>query len=495
MSTAALRVEVILQEIFSYLPTQVLLFTCSIVNKVWNREARKFVRNYRRCRIKTVSRCGNMMEIVPENYSTVPMEVFKGYDVMCGQIVGHGRVVPFNYMVVPEHWCGAWHKELESDAIILRNLVEYMKFKYLEIEGHVKVNCACGKFMVNLLTEKSSDVQTLVISAGYPTFKNLETLGWVPAFFNLEEVEITSVGMGYPPSALHKYMLRWLLGNAPHIKSVSVESPLHPPGILANEMGFGGRSLNWWKINIGTTPGLQLRHGGCSVESRARELNVFRPAPDFVDDRSGIVGNVLMKFVKCLEDIVRTNHKSVDSFLIFHGCALAVSPYAPRTNLKFLRLDHLIYNDSEAWKQIVGIDFGAKMPVLVKVYLSLETNYEAQYGSVVHAALTVRSLNISLGSKVTSIWPMPALFPNISNLNCTLMGSGNVLAEIFKDWCLLLDMNLSLNLTCGGKWNYENDFCGIDDEEMVLLREQDGAYLAEVHIVPVRPCLVTMPRK
>ena len=47
----ALRVEVILREIFKYLSAKVLLIPCSLVNKFWKKEARTFIRDYQNCRI------------------------------------------------------------------------------------------------------------------------------------------------------------------------------------------------------------------------------------------------------------------------------------------------------------------------------------------------------------------------------------------------------------------------------------------------------------
>ena len=40
--------------------------------------------------------------------------------------------------------------------------------------------------------------------------------------------------------------------------------------------------------------------------------------------------------------------------------------------------------------------------------------------------------------------------------------------------------------------NYDGDILGIPEEEAQLLRRQDDEYLRSVHIVPIRPSLLTM---
>lgn len=497
----ALRLPVILREIFAYLPTEVLLVACSLVNTLWNTEARNFIRDYRRCRIKRWVGCPkNPQHDLRSCHSKIAteytvLESLVGYDKICEDILGNGRAVPFNYMVLPEHSCCDWDNHCRTDDIVLRNLTGGMKFKYLEILGNVKVNCDCGKEIVRLLMQKCCDVKVLIISAGFRTFENLQILGWVPTFPKLEELDISSMRLAYPPAERDKLMLRWLLHNAPHIKSVRLESEVAALGILPTEILPRVMLVGSLNIDIRTNLGLELLRKACTAQSGLRELRLFGPTGNLREVGLPIERNTVMQFNTCLEQIIHMSHKSLESIRIFHGCTLTPVSHPPLTKLTYLCLDHMIYGDHEVWKAIVGLDFGKTMPVLVKVYLAVETDYEPQYGNVVHAATTVRSLEIRFGSNVTNVWPLPALFPNISDLDCVFKGRGNFVIDIFKNWRHLLDMRLTFDWVRGSTRNHDMDFCGIYEEEAEMLRHQDGVYLAKVHIVPVRPCLVTMLSK
>ena len=75
--------HLILHKIFVYVPTNLLLSSCSLVNKTWNREARTFVRDYRLCKIR-----------MKENYGVC--KNFQALDELCAKMVPGGRIFPVN---------------------------------------------------------------------------------------------------------------------------------------------------------------------------------------------------------------------------------------------------------------------------------------------------------------------------------------------------------------------------------------------------------------
>ena len=105
-------------------------------------------------------------------------------------------------------------------------------------------------------------------------------------------------------------------------------------------------------------------------------------------------------------------------------------------------------------------------------------------------------MTIYFGTKVAIRWPIPVMFTNIYELDCGEMGRCNLLTDIFRNWRHLLDLSLLFGWMPGGKRYFDMDFCGIhpgrgEDTKAT----KDSVYLANVHIVPFRPCLVKMLSK
>ena len=67
-------------------------------------------------------------------------------------------------------------------------------------------------------------------------------------------------------------------------------------------------------------------------------------------------------------------------------------------------------------------------------------------------------------------------------------------SKIFKNWPNLK----TLSVRDGFEYhvsNYDAEFCGINQEEAELLGTMDNEDLRRLHIVPIRPCVSTMPSK
>ena len=93
------------------------------------------------------------------------------------------------------------------------------------------------------------------------------------------------------------------------------------------------------------------------------------------------------------------------------------------------------------------------------------------------------------------------VFPKVLNLNLTLYGTiGNAIPDelpfqrVFECWPALEVLRLAVDRN-NLSHNLDSEFCGINSEEVELLWEMDVEDLKAVHIVPIRPCILTMTSK
>ena len=91
--------------------------------------------------------------------------------------------------------------------------------------------------------------------------------------------------------------------------------------------------------------------------------------------------------------------------------------------------------------------------------------------------------------------PLKHLAPNITLFELEFRAhSAHIL--VFSQICQLwpqLEVVKIKGSGCFPERNYDADFCGIYEEEASYLREQGEQFLDVVHIVPIKPSLMTMP--
>ena len=126
-----------------------------------------------------------------------------------------------------------------------------------------------------------------------------------------------------------------------------------------------------------------------------------------------------------------------------------------------------------------------------------------------YCCTTVRNLELLIESQAANVRPLQALFPNVSHLSFKFVDSRTdeadftMLIQIFECWSDLETLGCSVEC---GNWgsrsiqkpprrNYDADFLGIHEEEAELLRQKDEEFLRRVHIVPIRPSVLTMSSK
>ena len=111
---------------------------------------------------------------------------------------------------------------------------------------------------------------------------------------------------------------------------------------------------------------------------------------------------------------------------------------------------------------------------------------------------SVRKLSLQLQVGTINMSSIKTVFPNVTSLGIIMQDTDVTEAhlppfqEIWELWPNLAEFSFE------GKTNFlerncDADFCGINEQEVELLRRMDEEYLKAVHIVPIRPCPLTMP--
>ena len=160
---------------------------------------------------------------------------------------------------------------------------------------------------------------------------------------------------------------------------------------------------------------------------------------------------------------------------------------------------------AEFWNALGSIDGDRMMPKLEEIELKLaldETGRPSEWppsnpGRQVHYSYSsVRKLTLDLTFVRVNLLEVKALFPNVTWLEVVCSRAEHLRpSEEFRFWELWRNLeDLDIDGIILGR-NYDADFCGINEEEVELLREMndDEDYLQSVHIVPIRPSLLTMP--
>ena len=108
-----------------------------------------------------------------------------------------------------------------------------------------------------------------------------------------------------------------------------------------------------------------------------------------------------------------------------------------------------------------------------------------------------RKLTLDLFNKNINLVPIQSLAPKMTLLELKILHTSDFDADlapfrdIWKLWPQLVGLKINVKAQYSNR-NYDADFCGIWKEEAQILREKDEEYLRSLHIVPVRPSVLTM---
>ena len=423
----------------------------------------------------------------------------------------HGRLVQFNSLEINFGKARDW----DSDERRYQYLGHHLMLKYFTItgmeedpEGHFEYSS-----LATMLKYGSRDLRSLTIDGIAP----LSYLKGSLTFPRLEEFTISKPfysAYGLPESSKTE-TLGWLLRDAPNLKRISVADfqslRFFPDEILTRVKLQGLLKVGLWrKQDVSLLCQVSKKISGMEG------LRLYEPPSDLELD-----GDVRHQFDSAVERMLQRDHHRLKSIEIFGLYSLSSLSHPPFSNLLKLSINRWnVETLEDLWDAMASVNFAIAMPKLEEVEICIPTtgqydqfgNYVhdafwqndwpiANYDDVRHCAPSVRKLTLDLEIRGIRVHPLQALFPNISSLQlkCTRQIDSTEwtvvpLADIWECWPQLEDLKKTWR-GLSAIHSYDADFCGIHQEEVDMLAWEGREYLQNVHIVPIRPCILTMSSK
>ena len=517
----ALRNSLILNRVFSSLPTKFLL-NCSLVNKAWCEESRKFIREHRKCTARILHKCKATLPFI--------RNLFK----FNSQILGMKTTVPYNgihFITASSAWCdesGTEHTELcriiRSDDVDMKTK---LKFKYLCIEliDHCE-NCHYGRHcseycreyhcrnhygaMTNLLQSMSDKIEYLRIvqpklpSPSYSSnFRECSSSSSLGVFTKLETLEINSEFL-----RCNEQLLMKLIYSAPNLRKVVNCQQDEYSGIMPMIEMLSPDKLYLlanldveilWEEHAEIYK--KIAHAGPALESLSVSVPFGENFSTFGDSFRRICQELLESSQRSLKTM-KICGKISQSSILFH-----LEPAVVLINLSELSFD-FHYGTQRQFSNFFGggIDFGRFSPSLEKIKLIYwEYPPHVIYNNQNDQQIRVPFLSSSSVTKLelesncyrsSSLTHLARTFPAVTSLQIKSLDVENVInfSQIASLWPALETIQLD-GMTAGLCLNYDSEFCGTTPEEMACLWGQSPEFLSQVHIVPIRPALSSLTSK
>ena len=218
----ALRNSLILNQIFSFLPTRFLLHHSSLVNRLWCEESRKFIRDYRGCtvRISHESEAKPFVLILKkfsECLSQANMAVpYSGISVAMMEMKQKGSWSCFN----PSH-PGSCHSDDDYDKLCASiSSSRYVKLQYLSLDLD-SVDCFhCSKHwssLAKVLRFMSGKIEHLNVIQGSSLLTvDVDLMSSSTVFPKLEILKIDLESLKSDTVLFNK-----IINSAPNLKQIS----------------------------------------------------------------------------------------------------------------------------------------------------------------------------------------------------------------------------------------------------------------------------------
>ena len=231
--------------------------------------------------------------------------------------------------------------------------------------------------------------------------------------------------------------------------------------------------------------------------------------------------NLQLAFSTALEQLLTACHPTLEVISIesFYPITCLICPALQ--NLRKLKLKTTFGPLETLSDALLSIDYERTMPRLEEVvikmadfvemdstsrdYITGNKAWPSVGGKIVKnerlgCSHSVRKLTLELHVKTINMPVLKALFPNVSLLEITgkqgalLKRDSLPLAQVFQFWPDLTELKIA-GANNFARRSFDADICGIHEEEAALLRTMDTSFLERVQIVPIKPCLLTMPSK
>ena len=468
------------------------------------------MRDYRKCTARIQSR-----PVVPLVMSLLKFDI---------HLLGMKTTVPYNgihfYMAKSEamksYGFPCYFSPVFSDSDLCHFEGEYttlcqfirtgkMKLKYLSIDLE-PVDCpGCTRHCMSVakvLSAVSDQIEHVNLVQCDPII-NVDptlTLGSV-IFTKLQILEINSKTFKSNPVLFNK-----IISSAPNLKILNYDSnhdsmemfKVLPPDKL--------HLLKKLSLRCGNTTREEMEmifKKLCCVAPAVEEMTVFFPVTVRFQERGPI-------FLAVSRKLLESSQKSLERMviLIFGNGRQDSTLVESVPAVRFSKMSRLTITGTQldVCSTVRGIDFDRMFPSLKGITLAAKQNFvfrgenDVDMGLMVperafYSSTTVAALVLNLDSYGnTSFNQLRQMFPAVTSLCVRSLSPGNmiILWQVIRLWPGLKE--IALHGKSRGVWtNYDYQFCGTSREEMEYLWEQDSAFLTKVHIVPIRPCLSTLP--
>ena len=520
----ALQNELILDKIFEHLPVKSLL-GCSEVCRIWNNQVRTYIRDHRKCTVSISS-------------ASSPCSRLRELD----QVIGDMNIVPFNsiqFHLEPHEVC-LFHEnngrcakkprmQVPDDGLSCRNLFTRMKLKHLTIRISPSITCCPAMYLLfRILLEKKheiTDLKVLNVSRSFmDVFVDTQPL-------ELQALERLQVGTapsrnfergrpirdlrrmdgrqtrGWQPMDGQKtldFLEKILHGSTPKLKQIFDYTvgrkftkilPVNKYKLLSN-YGFNKERVGQAVLLADSRPSLsELSVQFQNVRDHQPPFEYNHIIQSFIQSSlKSIVKLELspMCFAKVLEFPALENLIS----LKIGGCG---KPEETRNSLQSIQLGRLFPNLQKLeligneldWMSYTGIELELVAPhpefySEVDAECLPESPYASQTTSdlIVHADMSSVSF-VNLKKSLPEVMDL-LIIADPTNAHTVPY------RQIFRLWPNLKRLHVRGSIKHPVS-NYDAEFCGINQEEVELLWSMDDDYLKNVHIVPVRPGVTTMP--
>ena len=228
-----------------------------------------------------------------------------------------------------------------------------------------------------------------------------------------------------------------------------------------------------------------------------RELTIdesYKHEPDVRETLS----NFLLQLIKLCQDSLEEFDLQFDGLHVLP--LLSTNPLKNLTNFSVSAREE--DSSDQLWYVLASIDSAKMMPKLKEMELGLSYTGRIREwppdnrGRFRQCEYTgVRKLTLNLLRVTVNMQEIKAVFPHIASLELILHESEDLPCQEFWElWPDLQELEVR-GIECTLSRNFDAEFCGVHKEEAKVLREMDQEYLRAVHIVPIRPSLLTMRSK
>ena len=461
------------------------------MNQTWNNVARTFIRNSRKCTARN-----------PNGHCRSTCQLVKDVAALYHRIKREGREVPFNGLTIESHLGrqGCCPHDSGCSRLIYASLPTDFVLKYLEIRSDVWTGTEYDQFQgssLHLIRQHASQIKYLRIQCLLLLQDVLTDDD--PSFANLEEVFVFGVIQPMKSRMQQKRILRRLIAKSPNIKKVYVNDPLSLETIPEEYYCLAG-SLVFWVDNLFEYEGTQSKLLPVFV---GENPNITELVIEENFDRNG----ALPPAVKSLfTTLLQSCAESLRKLTIVDWCSQTISPAdvtlknLSKFNLEATELAKL----DQLWDALTSIDGCKMMPKLVEIDLEARSKYKynedfKDWPLTIHGRQSlrcsyssVRKLRLDLSKVNVNLLEFKTIMPHVVSMELRFRSSGRVpCAELWELWPNLEELKI-FGLMSKLTENYDAEFCGISEEEAEELRTMDDEYLGNVHIVPIRPSLLTM---